>query len=128
METPKIMKFCLEPMTFLRHRFQNTPLKLQKRTLLCEESCLKFIVVLIHQAIGFGVSATAARWKLVVASAMGNEACAGGSEDDEDVLPILSDETRLIQSVWPELGLRKRKQRCQPIGCNWAAAANPFDA
>ena len=95
---------------------------------MCEERRSKFIVVLIHQAIGFGVSTTTARWKLVVASAMGNEACARGGEDDEDVLSILSDETRLIQSVWPELSLRKRKQRSQPIECNWAAAANLFDA
>ena len=86
MDTPKTMQFCLEPMTFLRHRFQKTSLKLLKRTLLCEERRSKFIVVLIHQAVGFGVSTTAARWKLVVASAMGNEACARGGEDDEDVL------------------------------------------
>lgn len=91
-------------------------------------NCSKVIVVLIHQAIGFGVSAAAARGKLIVASAAGNEACAGRRQDDEDVLWILSEAERLTRSVWLEVGLRKRRQRCPPTGCNWAAAANPFGA
>ena len=92
-----------------------------------EEKYSKVIVVLIHQAIGFSVSTTTACGQLVVASAAGNEACAGGGKDDEDVLSMLL-ETRFTRNVWLGLGLRKRNQRFQPIKCNWAAAANPFGA
>ena len=41
------------------------------------EKYSKLVVVLIHQAIGFGVSTAAACGQLVVASAAGNETCAG---------------------------------------------------
>ena len=87
----------------------------------------KVIIILIHQSIGFRVSASATRGQLVVASAAGDEACAGGGEDDEDVLSVLS-EARLTRSVWLELGLRKRRQRFQPRECNSAVAAILFGA
>lgn len=48
--------------------------------------CSKVIIVLIHQAIGFGVSAAAAGGQLIVSPAAGHEASAGRRQDDEDVL------------------------------------------
>ena len=50
------------------------------------ENGSKVVVILIHQTVGLGVSTTAARRQLVIASAAGDEARAGRRQDDEDVL------------------------------------------
>ena len=103
--------------------------------------CSKVVVVLIHQAVGLGVSATAARRQLIIASAAGDEARAGRRQDDEDVLSGIKSVRKgwgggkakpflvFTRSVWRGRdGLRRQRQRCRPRGCSWAAAASPAGA